>query len=127
MSFPHDLRYTKEHEWLRAEGRTWRVGITQFAVNQLGDIVVVDLPRNGATLPHGESFGTIESVKSVSELYMPVSGKIVTVNPELNTSPELVNEDPYGEGWMIEIEPSNTSEIDGLMTAEQYDEFIKSA
>ncbi|HWU86098.1 MAG TPA: glycine cleavage system protein GcvH [Kofleriaceae bacterium] len=122
MSFPKDLRYTKDHEWLRAEGRRWRVGITQFAVDQLGDITVVELPREGDAMTHGERFGTVESVKSVSDLYAPVSGKVVAVNAALKDRPELVNSAPYGEGWMIEVEPSEPAQLDALLTPEQYGE-----
>src|SRR5262252_5659721 len=117
-SFPNDLRYTPDHEWLRAAGSTWRVGITQFAVDQLGDITLVDLPREGDLITKGQRFGTIESVKSVSELYAPVSGKVTAVNDALKDKPEQVNNEPYGAGWMIEIEPTEKSELDELMTHE---------
>ena len=127
MSFPQDLRYTNDHEWLRADGRRWRVGITQFAVDQLGDITVVELPREGEAITRGERFGTVESVKSVSDLYAPVSGKVVAVNAELKDSPELVNSEPYGKGWMIEIEPSDAAEADALLSPEQYAQAIAAA
>ena len=127
MSFPQDLRYTNDHEWLRADGRRWRVGITQFAVDQLGDITVVELPREGEAITRGERFGTVESVKSVSDLYAPVSGKVVAVNAELKDAPELVNSEPYGKGWMIEIEPSDAAEADALLSPEQYAQAIAAA
>lgn len=126
-SFPHDLRYTNDHEWLRADGPRCRIGITQFAVQQLGDITVIELPRKGESITAGERFGTIESVKSVSDLYAPVSGKVVAVNAELKDAPERVNEDPYGEGWMIEVEPSDASEIERLLTAEAYAKLVAAA
>jgi len=119
-SYPTDLRYTSDHEWLRSAGTAWRVGITQFAVQQLGDITIVDLPKVGKTVTKGESFGTVESVKSVSELYAPVSGKITAVNAELDHSPELINDEPYGTGWMIEIEPNNKAELDELLSPDAY-------
>jgi glycine cleavage system H protein len=127
MSFPQDLRYTNDHEWLRADGRRWRVGITQFAVDQLGDITVVELPREGEAITRGERFGTVESVKSVSDLYAPVSGKVVAVNAELKDAPELVNSEPYGKGWMIEIEPNDAAEADALLSPEQYAQAIAAA
>src|ERR1700704_1369803 len=100
-SLPTDLRYTHDHEWLRASGTVWRVGITQFAVDQLGDITIVELPREGGLVTKGQRFGTIESVKSVSDLYAPVSGRVTAVNAGLKDGPELVNSEPYGSGWMI--------------------------
>jgi glycine cleavage system H protein len=119
-SFPKDLLYTHDHEWLRATGSAWRVGITQFAVGQLGDITVVDLPKEGDLVTKGQRFGTIESVKSVSDLYAPVSGKITAVNASLRDSPEQVNDEPYGAGWMIELEPTEKSELSELMTPDAY-------
>jgi glycine cleavage system H protein len=119
-SFPSDLRYTHDHEWLRAAGTAWRVGITQFAVDQLGDITLVDLPKEGDLVTKGQRFGTIESVKSVSDLYAPVSGKIIAVNPTLKDAPELVNGEPYAKGWMIEIEPSEKAELDELLSHDAY-------
>src|SRR5215831_10285565 len=101
-NFPSDLRYTHDHEWLRAQGASWRVGITQFAVEQLGDITLVELPKDGDLVTKGQRFGTIESVKSTSDLYAPVSGRVTAINAALKTSPELVNNEPYGQGWMIE-------------------------
>ncbi len=120
MSIPTNLRYTNDHEWLEAKGSIWRVGITQFAVDQLGDITLVDLPKQGDLVTKGQRFGTVESVKSVSDLYAPVSGKVTAINSALSNTPEDVNTEPYGKGWMIEIEPTEKSEIDELMTPEAY-------
>ncbi|WML30198.1 glycine cleavage system protein GcvH [Neobacillus sp. OS1-32] len=125
MTTPKDLRYTEEHEWVKVEGDKVRVGITHFAQSELGDIVFVELPEVGAELTANEPFGSVESVKTVSELYSPISGKVVEVNEELNDSPEFVNESPYEKAWMIVVELSNSSELDELMTAEQYEELIK--
>jgi glycine cleavage system H protein len=125
-SFPTDLRYTHDHEWLRAAGSAWRVGITQFAVDSLGDITLVDLPREGDLVTKGQRFGTIESVKSVSDLYAPVSGKVTAVNSSLKDAPEQVNNDPYGAGWMIDIEPTEKSETDELLTHEAYSQHVAS-
>ena len=119
-NFPPDLRYTHDHEWLRPEGANWRVGITQFAVDQLGDITLVDLAKEGDQVTKGQRFGTVESVKSVSDLYAPVSGRVIAINPALKDSPEDVNSDPYGKGWMIEVAPHDKLELDELMTAEAY-------
>lgn len=119
-TFPTDLRYTHDHEWLRAQGSSWRVGITQFAVDALGDITLVDLPKEGDLVTKGQRFGTIESVKSVSDLYAPVSGKVVAINASLKDAPENVNGEPYGKGWMIDLEPTEKSELDELMTPEAY-------
>ncbi|MBA3391399.1 MAG: glycine cleavage system protein GcvH [Deltaproteobacteria bacterium] len=118
--FPSDLRYTNDHEWLKAQGTSWRVGITQFAVDQLGDITLVDLPKEGDLVTKGQRFGTIESVKSVSDLYAPVSGRVTAVNAALKDAPESVNSDPYGAGWMIEIEADESSEVDELLSAADY-------
>ena len=125
-SFPTDLRYTPDHEWLRATGSTWRVGITQFAVDQLGDITLVDLPKEGDLITKGQRFGTIESVKSVSDLYAPVSGKVTAVNASLKDAPEQVNNEPYGAGWMIEVEPTEKAEIDELMSHDAYAQHVSS-
>ncbi len=119
-TFPTDLRYTQDHEWLRAQGASWRVGITQFAVDQLGDITLVDLPKEGDLVTKGQRFGTIESVKSVSDLYAPVSGRVTAVNSALKDSPELVNTEPYGNGWMIDLEPTEKSELDELLAPDTY-------
>ena len=119
-SFPTDLRYTHDHEWLRAQGTSWRVGITQFAVDSLGDITLVDLPKEGDLVTKGQRFGTIESVKSVSDHYAPVSGKVLAVNATLMDAPELVNGEPYAKGWMIELEPTEKTELDELLSADAY-------
>ncbi|MDB4957228.1 MAG: gcvH [Myxococcales bacterium] len=125
-TFPQDLRYTNDHEWLRAQGSNWRVGITQFAVDQLGDITLVDLPKEGDLVTKGQRFGTVESVKSVSDLYAPVSGRVVAVNAGLRDAPEAVNSEPYGNGWMIELELSEKSEIDELLDAAAYTKHVAS-
>ena len=122
MPSPSDLRYTREHEWIRGEAGTGTVGITDYAQDQLGDIVYVDLPAVGAQVSHMGKFGEIESVKAVSELFSPVSGEVVDVNVALADKPELVNESPYGEGWMIRVRLSDPGELDKLLSAEQYDE-----
>ncbi|MBB6177532.1 MULTISPECIES: glycine cleavage system protein GcvH [Anoxybacillus] len=124
MNIPKELRYSQEHEWVRVEGSTVRIGITHFAQSELGDIVFVELPEVGAQLTANEPFGSVESVKTVSELYAPISGKVVAVNEELNDNPEYVNESPYDKAWMIVIEPSDLSEVDNLLTAEQYEQMI---
>lgn len=123
-TFPPDLRYTHDHEWLQAKGSAWRVGITQFAVDQLGDITLVDLPKEGDLVTKGQRFGTVESVKSVSDLYAPVSGRVTAVNAGLKDSPEDVNGEPYGKGWMIELEPTEKAEIDELMNADAYGKHV---
>ncbi|MEH7096197.1 glycine cleavage system protein GcvH [Neobacillus vireti] len=125
MSLPKELRYSEEHEWVKVEGEKVRVGITDFAQHELGDIVFVELPEVGADVSADEPFGSVESVKTVSELYAPVSGKVVEVNEDLGDNPEFVNESPYEKAWMIVIEPSDVSEVDKLMSAEQYEEMIK--
>lgn len=124
MTVPKELRYTEEHEWVKVENGKVRVGITDFAQSELGDIVFVELPQVGDEVKKSEPFGSVESVKTVSELYAPVSGKVVEVNAELEDSPELVNESPYEKAWMIVIEPENSSEIEQLLTAEQYEKII---
>ena len=121
---PTDLRYTTDHEWVRPTGATWAVGITHFAVEQLGDITLIELPAVGTAVTKGERFGTVESVKSVSELYAPISGTVVAVNAALKDRPELVNEAPYSDGWMITIEPANAGEIDALLTAAAYGDVL---
>jgi glycine cleavage system H protein len=125
MSTPKDLRYSEEHEWVKVEGEKVRVGITEFAQSELGDIVFVELPEVGTEVTVDEPFGSVESVKTVSELYAPISGKVVEVNEDLNDSPESVNESPYEKAWMVVIEPTDLSEVDQLLTSEQYDEMIK--
>lgn len=125
MSLPQDLLYSKEHEWIKKEGNKVRIGITDFAQDELGDIVFVELPEVDDTLDADDSFGSVESVKTVSELYAPVSGKVVEINEELEDSPELVNESPYEGAWMIVVEIDDESELDKLLTAEQYQEIIE--
>ena len=120
LNFPDDVRYAKSHEWARSEGNSVKVGISDYAQDQLGDIVFVELPEIGDTLGKGEELGTVESVKAVSELYMPVAGEIVAVNDVLEDAPEKVNNAPYGDGWMIEIKAENPSELDDLMDNNAY-------
>jgi len=122
MSTPKDLRYSEEHEWVKDEGGKYRIGITHFAQSELGDIVFVELPSVGDEVTADEPFGSVESVKTVSELYAPITGKVVEVNEELEDSPELVNESPYEGAWMIVVEASDPSQLDALMTAEAYEE-----
>lgn len=124
MTTPKELRYSEEHEWVKVEDGKVRIGITHFAQHELGDIVFVELPEVGDEFKADEPFGSVESVKTVSELYAPISGKVVEINEDLSDSPEYVNESPYEKAWMIVIEPSDSSEIEQLMTAEQYDEMI---
>ena len=124
MNIPAELKYTKDHEWVRVEGDEAIVGITDFAQSALGDIVFVDIQTEGETLAREEVFGTIEAVKTVADAYMPVSGEVVEVNPAIDTAPELVNSDPYGEGWMIKIKFSDPSEFDRLLSAAQYEQII---
>ncbi|MBI2912882.1 MAG: glycine cleavage system protein GcvH [Chloroflexi bacterium] len=124
MSSPPDLMYTKEHEWVRVDAEVATVGITEYAQDQLGDIVYVDLPAVGAEVSQLQKFGEIESVKAVSELFSPLSGEVVEANVALAEKPELVNESPYGEGWMIRVRLSDPSEPDGLLSAQEYDDYI---
>lgn len=124
MNFPTNVKYTSEHEWIHLEGEEAYVGITDYAQDQLGDIVFVDVTTEGETLEAGEVFGTIEVVKTVSDLFLPVGGEILEVNPELEEHPELVNQDPYGKGWLVRIRPTDVSEMDKLMDAEAYKQII---
>ena len=124
MNFPDNLRYTKDHEWIRTEGKEAVVGITDFAQGELGDIVFVDLNAPGKQLAAGDIFGTIEAVKTVSDMFMPVSGKVIAVNAALKDNAAVVNGDPYGEGWMIRIEMSDVAGTDSLLTAEDYKKLI---
>jgi glycine cleavage system H protein len=123
--YPEDLRYTKEHEWVRLSGEVGAIGITHYAQSELGDIVYVELPDKGAAVVAGETFGTVESVKAVSELYAPVSGEVVEVNEALGGGPEVLNKDPYGEGWLIRIRLANPAETESLMSMVQYRKFIE--
>ena len=124
MNYPENLRYTKEHEWLKIEGDEAVIGITDFAQRELGDIVYVEIETVGQDLNAGDVFGTVEAVKTVSDLYLPVAGSITEVNPNLNNSPELVNSDPYGQGWMVRMKLANPSEAEGLMDAAAYGQLV---
>jgi glycine cleavage system H protein len=121
---PADLKYTKEHEWAKREGDRVRVGITHFAQEQLGDVVFVELPKAGTKLTSHKTFGVVESVKAVSDLYAPISGEVVEANAALTKTPELVNSDPYGQGWMLIVKPSGGGDWDQLLTAQQYEQFL---
>ena len=124
MNFPENLKYTKDHEWIRLEGNTAIIGITDFAQGELGDIVYVEIETEGEDISQDEIFGTVEAVKTVSDLFMPVTGKIVEVNPALQTNPEAVNKDPYGLGWMIKIEISDTDQLNDLLNVTDYKTLI---
>ena len=124
---PADLRYTKEHEWAKLEGDKGRVGITAFAQEQLGDVVFVELPKVGAKVTAMKTFGVVESVKAVSDLFAPLSGEVTEANTELTKKPETVNSDPYGQGWMIVIKLANPKEMDGLMSAADYEKLVAAA
>jgi glycine cleavage system H protein len=121
---PPDLRYTKDHEWAKAEGARYRVGITAYAQEQLGDVVFVELPKVGARVSARQSFGVVESVKAVSDLFAPISGEVVEINASLSTAPQVVNQDPYGTGWMIVVAPAKADEWAELLTAAQYEQFL---
>ncbi|WP_126428496.1 glycine cleavage system protein GcvH [Brevibacillus marinus] len=125
MDFPKELKYSEEHEWVRVEGNKAYIGITSFAQSELGDIVFVELPEVGAQIKQDEPFGSVESVKTVSELYAPLSGTVVEVNGELEDSPELVNSSPYDKGWMIVVEVADPSELDKLLDADAYEAMVK--
>ena len=120
MNIPQDLKYTNDHEWIRLEGDIAYVGITDYAQQQLGDIVFVDIPSVGETLDANEAFGTIEVVKTISDLFLPVAGEVLEANPNVEENPELVNKDPYGEGWLIKMKPDRLSEIESLLDADAY-------
>ena len=124
MDFPQNLKYTNEHEWIRVEGDIAYVGITDYAQEQLGDIVFVDIPTVGEALEAGEVFGTIEVVKTISHLFLPVAGEVMEQNETLEENPELVNKDPYGEGWLIKMKPANLKDVEDLLDAEGYKEVI---
>ena len=126
MAYPDDLHYTKDHEWIRVEGDTGTVGISDFAQEQLGDVVHVQLPRVGEKFEAHAHFGEIESVKTFSELFTPVSGEVTAINEALADAPELVNSDPYGGGWMIKLKLANASETDKLLSSSEYEDFIES-
>ena len=125
MEFPDNIRYSEDHEWIRVEGGEALVGITDFAQSELGDIVFVDIPEVGIELAKGEVFGSIEAVKTVSDLILPASGELLEVNELLENSPETINQKPYSDGWIVRIRLKNAAEVENLMTAEQYQEFIK--
>ncbi len=127
MAYPSNYRYTKEHEWVAPNGKTAKVGISDFAQNQLGDIVFVELPAVGAELKAGDALGTVESVKAVSEVYAPVAGKVKAINDELAKKPELLNQDPQGAAWMVELELSDPAEVNKLMDAPAYEKFVAEA
>ncbi|HEX6047391.1 MAG TPA: glycine cleavage system protein GcvH [Pyrinomonadaceae bacterium] len=122
---PEDLHYSKDHEWIRVDGNEAIIGITDYAQNSLGDVVYVELPKAGDKFSASESFGSVESVKAVSEVFTPVSGAITRINESLADAPEAVNSDPYGDGWMIRVEMSNPREVDSLLTAAEYEDFTK--
>jgi glycine cleavage system H protein len=124
MEFPEDLKYSKEHEWVLVEGGVATVGITDYAQDQLGDIVFVELPAVGDKVSKEDAFGVVESVKAVSDIYAPVSGKVVEVNDDLPENPEMLNEDSYGDGWIIKIEMNDPDELQDLMTAAEYEEYV---
>jgi glycine cleavage system H protein len=120
MNFPSELKYTKDHEWIRIEGNTAIIGITEFAQRELGDIVYVDINTVGKEVAQEEVFGTVEAVKTVSDLFMPITGTVSQVNDKLDANPELVNQDPYGDGWMVKVEISDASQVDSLLSADDY-------
>lgn len=124
MEFPDDLKYSKEHEWVLVEGGVATIGITDYAQEQLGDIVFVELPAIGDKVSKEDAFGVVESVKSVNDVYAPISGKVLEVNDDLPENPEMVNDDPYGDGWMIKIELTDAEELDDLMSAEEYKDYV---
>lgn len=124
MNIPADLKYTKDHEWCKVDGDIVTIGVTDFAQSELGDIVFVEVETEGETLDKEEVFGTIEAVKTVSDLFMPVAGEVVEFNEEIEASPELVNDDPYGNGWMIKVKVSNPSDLDDLLDADAYKEIV---
>ena len=124
MQFPADLRYTKDHEWIKLEGNTATIGITDFAQGELGDIVFIDINTVGTTLAAEAVFGTVEAVKTVSDLFLPIAGTVLEVNPALSAQPELVNTDAYGAGWMIKMTVSNPADVDALLTSEAYAQLV---
>ncbi|SDT58968.1 glycine cleavage system H protein [Mucilaginibacter mallensis] len=124
MDFPAALKYTKDHEWIKVEGNDAYIGITEFAQRELGDIVYVDIPSLGKEVAQEEVFGTVEAVKTVSDLFMPITGTISEINPKLDSQPELVNSDPYGDGWMVKISLQNVADVDALLSADEYKAII---
>ena len=125
MTIPENLKYTREHEWIKVSGTDAYVGITEFATTELGDIVFIEIETAGETLSKGTAFGTVEAVKTVSDLFMPVSGEVLSVNPKLESSPEIVNKDPYGDGWLVKIKITDLSDLDDLLSAEDYTAMIE--
>lgn len=125
MEFPKDLRYTKEHEWVRMEGNVATIGITDHAQDSLGDIVYLELPSDGAVVTKDETFGVVESVKAVSDLYSPISGTVIEINDALVDSPEVINGDPYGDAWMLKVEMNSPAEIKDLLTADEYKKYVE--
>lgn len=125
MNYPEELKYTKDHEWIRIEGDTATIGITEYAQGELGDIVYVEIETEGEELDQNEVFGTVEAVKTVSDLFMPLSGEVIEFNEALEDAPETVNEDPYGEGWMIKVKLSDASQVEGLMSAADYKSMVE--
>lgn len=125
MKIPPDLQYTKEHEWIEVDGSNGTIGITDHAQSELGDVVFIELPEKGSEFQTGESFGSVESVKAVSEIYMPVDGEILKTNSKLEDSPESINSDPYGDGWIVRIKLKDPSQADELMNASEYEEYLK--
>ena len=125
MNIPENLKYTKDHEWVRVEGNEAYIGVTDFAQGELGDIVFVEIETQGEHLDKEETFGTIEAVKTVSDIFMPISGEVLEVNPKIEETPEIVNKDPYGDGWLIKISVDDASELDELLTPEKYEEATK--
>jgi glycine cleavage system H protein len=123
--YPPEMLYTKEHEWIRVDESIGTIGITDFAQKELGDIVYVEVPKSGEQVTAGESMGTVESVKAVSEIYSPVTGQVVGANPRLQNSPELLNSDPHGEGWLVRVRLADRAEIDKLMTADEYEAYLQ--
>ncbi len=125
MNYPEELKYTKDHEWIRIDGDTATIGITEYAQGELGDIVYVEIETEGEELDQNEVFGTVEAVKTVSDLFMPLSGEVIEFNEALEDAPETVNEDPYGEGWMIKVKLSDASQVEGLMSAADYKSMVE--
>ena len=125
MEFPKDLRYTKEHEWVRMEGNVATIGITDHAQDSLGDVVYLELPNDGAAVTKDETFGVVESVKAVSDLYSPISGSVIEINDALVDSPEVINGDPYGDAWMLKVEMNSPAEIKELLTADEYKKYVE--
>ncbi len=125
MNHPNELKYTKEHEWIKIEGDLAVIGITDYAQDSLGDVVYLELPEEGDSITRDEGFGVVESVKAVSDLYAPLSGAVSEINDSLVESPEIINDDPYGEAWMLKVDVENTSELDELLSAEEYEQYIE--